>query len=144
MTHRILIVEDEIFVAIEIEQVVQELGHDVVGLAGDAETALKLSDMADIALVDLNLRDGPTGIGLGSQLAAAGKTVVFLTANPSQLGDGVPGALGVISKPLSDNELRQAISFAVARANASADVQPPERFHLFTMSQDAGSRQASM
>ena len=129
----VLIVEDEIFVAIEVESVLREMGHSPVGIAPDSRQAMALADTAEIALVDLNLHDGPTGIEVGRQLAARGVTVVFITANPSQLGDGVPGALGVLPKPVNDNELKAAINFvaAVHSRQHPLPVQPPRRLRLF-------------
>jgi DNA-binding NarL/FixJ family response regulator len=131
MTYRVLIVEDEFLVAAEIEQVVADMGHDPIGIAGDRKSALALASKADIALVDLNLRDGPTGTGIGKILAQThGVTVVFLTANPSQLGDGVPGTVGVLPKPATDRDLRDVVNYAVARRDAS-EAKPPRRLKLF-------------
>jgi len=126
MSCRILVVEDEIFVAIEIEHVVTELGHHAVGIAADSRKALELAPEAEVALVDLNLRDGPTGPGIGRMLAEKhGVTVLFVTANPAQLGEGIPGTLGVIPKPVNDDEMRQAVSFAVAHRRKLAATPPP-------------------
>lgn len=135
MSCKVLIVEDEIFVAIEVESVVREMGHVPVGIAADSRGAMVYAEEADIALVDLNLHDGPTGIEVGRSLAARGVTVVFITANPSQLGDGVPGALGVLPKPVNDQELRAAIAFVVAshRREHPVDVRPPRRLRLFEL-----------
>lgn len=131
MSYRVLIVEDEIIVATEIEYVVEELGYQSVGIATDQKSALALASQADIALVDLNLRDGPTGISIGKILAQThGVTVAFLTANPSQLGGGVPGALGVMPKPATDRDIRELVDYAVARRRA-ADARPPQRLRLF-------------
>ncbi|MBX3569379.1 MAG: response regulator [Rhizobiaceae bacterium] len=131
MSCKILVVEDEIFVAVEIESVVAELGHEPVGIAADASSALVLAPKTEIALVDLNLRDGPTGPELGRTLAERfGVTVLFMTANPSQLGDGIPGTIGVIAKPVMEDELRQAVNYAVSlRRRMRAD--PPRRLRLF-------------
>lgn len=131
MNCKILVVEDEIFVAVEIETVVSELGHHPVGIAADAASALTLADEAEVALVDLNLRDGPTGHQIGRTLAEQfGVSVVFITANPSQLGDGVPGTLGVLTKPVMEDDLRQAVTYAVAhRRRMPAD--PPAGLRLF-------------
>lgn len=127
---RILVVEDEIFVAVEIENVVAELGYESVGIAADSRTALGLGEQAEVAIVDLNLRDGPTGPSIGRTLAANGVTVLFITANPAQLGDGVPGAIGVMAKPVMDEELREAVHFVVAvRHNRAAT--PPAALQLF-------------
>jgi DNA-binding response OmpR family regulator len=129
---KILVVEDEIFVAIEIEYVISELGHNPVGIAADRAAALELGGRAEIALVDLNLRDGATGVEIGRELASRHDvTVLFMTANPSQLGDGVPGTLGVIAKPVADSELRAAIRYAVACHHEHMDAEPPARLQLF-------------
>jgi DNA-binding NtrC family response regulator len=132
MSCKVLVVEDEIFVAVEIENVVAELGHHPVGIAADAKTALDLAHEAEVALVDLNLRDGPTGPAIGLTLAEKfGVTVVFMTANPSQLGDGVAGTVGVIGKPVMDDEMRQTVTYAVAhRRRMPAD--PPASLRLFS------------
>jgi two-component system, response regulator PdtaR len=131
---RVLVVEDEIFVAIEIEYLVSQLGLEPVGIAPDSRTAMELAAEADLALVDLNLRDGPTGPEIGRTLAENhGVTVLFVTANPSQLGEGIPGTLGVIPKPVSDDDLRQAVNYAVA-TRSSEDAPPPPALTLFARS----------
>lgn len=128
---KVMVVEDEIFVATEIESMLEELGHHPVGIAMDSRSALDLAHLAEVALVDLNLRDGPTGSSLGRTLAEQfGVTVLYMTANPSQLGDGVPGTLGVLPKPVFDDELRQAIAYAIARRHR-VEAEPPHRMMLF-------------
>jgi CheY-like chemotaxis protein len=137
MTCRVLVVEDEIFVATEIESVVEELGYFPVGIAADAKTALVLAKGAELALVDLNLQDGPTGPELGRIMAEThGITVVYMTANPSQLGDGIPGTLGVLPKPVSDAELREAVLYAAAKRihNGHTTMKAPGRLRLFANS----------
>ena len=131
MTCRVLVVEDEIFVATEIEHVIDEMGLETAGIAADQKAAMALADQTDVALVDLNLKDGPTGIAIGRALAQRhGVTVLFMTANPSQLGGGVPGTIGVLPKPVTDSELRAAVLFAVARRDQT-DAIPPKRLQLF-------------
>lgn len=137
MTRNILVVEDEIFVATEIEHVIEEMGFTAIGIAADERSALSLAAQADVALVDLNLRDGPTGIRIGHILAQThGVTVLFMTANPSQLGEGVPGTVGVLPKPVTDRDLRAAVAYAVARHDA-AEATPPARLRLFDMQKPA-------
>ena len=134
MSCRILIVEDEIFVASEIEHIVAEMGHDPIGIAADKKGALRFAAGTDIALVDLNLRDGPTGIEIGRILAQThGVSVIFLTANPGQLGSGVPGTIGVVSKPVAERDLRDVVDYAAAR-RAAAEAKPPRRLTLFDWS----------
>jgi len=133
MSCKVLVVEDEIFVAAEFENLLYDLGHEPVGIASDSRQALALAEKAELAFVDLNLVDGPTGIDVGRKLAARGITVVYMTANPAQLGDGVPGTIGVIPKPVDNTELRQAVEFAVSvRRKAQPESQPPRRLRLFS------------
>lgn len=131
MTCRVLVVEDEFFVAIEIESVLREMGLVPVGIAPDSGKAKELAAEADLAFVDLNLADGPTGIDVGRGLADRGVTVIYMTANPAMLGDGVPGTVGVLPKPVNDAELRQAVHFAVHRHQKFPEIAPPERLRLF-------------
>lgn len=138
MKRKVLVVEDEIFVAIEIEHVIAEMGLSPIGIAADERSALALAEEADVALVDLNLQDGPTGAQIGRKLAQHGVTVVFMTANPSQLGDGVPGTVGVLPKPVTDRDLRAAVAYAVARHDAT-EATPPPRLKLFNGSAGAAN-----
>ena len=132
MSCKLLVVEDEIFVAIEIESVLQELGHLPVGIAADSRRAMELASEAELAFVDLNLVDGPTGMDLGRRLAHRGVTVLYMTVNPAQLGNGVPGTIGVLPKPVNERELRSAVEFAVAVRKSQPGVMPPSRMTLFS------------
>ncbi|WP_189426140.1 response regulator [Devosia pacifica] len=141
MSCRVLIVEDEIFVATDLEFLVEDLGFEPIGIAADQSSALQLAENADVALVDLNLRDGPTGIGIGRELAERhGVSVIYLTANPAQLGSGVEGTLGVLAKPASESALKQAITFAVQCHNHQPAEPPPalQRFDVRPEIQAAG------
>jgi CheY-like chemotaxis protein len=130
---RILVVEDEIFVAADVEHAVAEMGHEAVGIAADSTTALSLAPLAEVALVDLNLLDGPTGAELGRRLSETfGISVIYMTANPSQLGQGVKGTIGVLPKPVSDAELKLAVNYAIAHRQAAVAVAvKPSRLRLF-------------
>jgi DNA-binding NarL/FixJ family response regulator len=110
MTKRVLIVEDEIFVALEIEHIVRRSGLEVSAIAADRASALQAAAESDIALVDLNLRDGPTGVGIGQMLAEIyGVRVIYVTANPAQIGPSSAAALGVIAKPFRDVTIRETL-----------------------------------
>ena len=126
MPARILIVEDEMLVALEMESILEEHGYDVVGIASDLEGALTFADRnVDLALVDLNLRDGLTGPEIGRRLANEHRAkVLFVTANPRLLGDGIAGTIGVLTKPTDESSLTSAIAFALSR---SAEAPPALR-----------------
>ncbi|MGV3769023.1 MAG: response regulator [Sphingobium phenoxybenzoativorans] len=113
MTKRVLIVEDEIFVALEIEHIVRAVGMEVSAIAADRKDALAAAPDSDIALVDLNLRDGPTGPLIGQALAERhGVRVIYVTANPAQIGASAANALGVITKPFRETTIRAALMAA--------------------------------
>lgn len=115
MPRRVLIVEDEIFVALEIEQVVEAAGLQVGAIAADEANALAAAPDCDIALVDLNLRDGPTGPRIGLQLARRyGMRVIYVTANPAQIGEASVAAMGVVTKPFRSQSIRAALELAAA------------------------------
>lgn len=118
MADSILIVEDEILVAMEMESILQEHGYDVVGIASDLEGALAFANRnVDLALVDLNLRDGLTGPEIGRRLANEHRAkVLFVTANPPLLGDGIAGTIGVLTKPTDEPSLTSAVAFALQRS----------------------------
>lgn len=130
MTYKILIVEDQLLIALHTEDAVLALGHDVVGIAANQHDALQHAHCCEIALVDVQLQDGITGPSIGEALAKSGATVVFMTANPDLLGSGVPGTLGVISKPIFDLELVGAIQYA-ADLRSGTQALAPGRFKRF-------------
>jgi DNA-binding response OmpR family regulator len=105
----ILIVEDEIFVAMDIERILADAGYTVKAIAPDRETALEHADAVDIAFVDINLRDGQTGPSIACDLARRnGTKVIYVTANPAQIDPVATTALGYIRKPFSESAIRAA------------------------------------
>ncbi|WP_242128832.1 response regulator [Sphingobium sp. Sx8-8] len=115
MSKKVLIVEDEIFVALEIEHIVEDAGFTVGAIAADRQAALDAAGDCDIALVDLNLRDGPTGPGIGVELASQfGIRVIYVTANPAQIGAASVAALGVITKPFRAHSITETLHLAAA------------------------------
>ena len=131
MPARILIVEDEMLVAVELESILEDLGYEPIGIAPDLTSAEEyFDDRIDLALVDLNLRDGLTGPEIGRLLGAKGVSVLFITANPRLLGDGVAGAVGVLTKPTDEATVRQAVDYALG-IREGRPVEPPSALRLF-------------
>lgn len=129
MAKRVLIVEDEILVALDMEDALVDAGYEIVGIAADRREALSMASHADVALVDLNLRDGPTGIGIGMELSGTfGVHVLFLTANPASITTAVTGTVGCLGKPCPPAEICAAIDFAIERQTRAA----PAALNLFS------------
>ncbi len=132
MAAKILIVEDEIIVAMSTQMILRQLGHEPVGIAPDLDNALRLAEkMPDLALVDLNLRDGLTGPQIGARLSQHhGVAVLFITANPRILGDGIAGTIGVLTKPTDRDAIKQAVDYAL-RIKRGEQVEPPTALRTF-------------
>ena len=122
MTKTALIVEDEIFVALDLERLLVDGGYQVAGIAADAESALQAAPGCGFAFVDVNLRDGPTGPRIAEQIARDyGVKVVFVTANPAQIDCGRDCALGYIRKPFSESAILAAAALAAEGRSPAAN-----------------------
>lgn len=132
MTAKVLIVEDEMLVAADLEASLEELGFQPIGVAADRESALRLvQKRPDVALVDVNLLDGPTGPEIGRQLARDyNVSVVFVTANPGQVLPGPPETLGVMSKPCDPVSVGLLIAYALG-CRRGQPVPPPRGLLTF-------------
>ena len=111
---KILIFEDEIFVAMHLEEAFEDLGCDVIEIAPDTETVLELGKQEPhVAVVDLNLGDGFTGSKIARELANRyGTKVYYLTGNPREAGEPFEGLLGVKSKRWGESDLREIVAAA--------------------------------
>ena len=128
---RVLIVEDEAIVALELELAVQAAGHVVAGVAADLREAVAVAREGDVdlALLDINLRDGRTGVRIAELLAKDHRiSVVFLTANPDLVPQGFADALGVYPKPYEIEAVGELIRFAARVRQTDTAGDPPRRF----------------
>ncbi len=115
---RVLIVEDEFIIAMEYELMLKDEGHEVVGVAAHAETALAIAreHKPDLALVDMNLRDGATGPEIAEYLCKAFEVpVLFISANSGELPDHLHGALGALAKPVNKPRFIETLRYIAAR-----------------------------
>ena len=124
---RILIVEDERLIAMQLEDDITDAGHEVVGSAMSSREAIRLAERTrpDLALVDIHLADGPTGVEVVRQLAGPDNVVVFMTSNVKRIPADFAGAAGVLNKPVSTHGLHQALRFIRARMENDAGAAKP-------------------
>jgi DNA-binding response OmpR family regulator len=104
---RLLIVEDEPFIATDLEMIVTGQGHEVVGVADSLSEAMDQAGAVgpQAALVDINLRDGFTGVEIARRLSSQGVRVGFVTGNLDQIPADFAGANGAVEKPFSDHSV---------------------------------------
>jgi DNA-directed RNA polymerase specialized sigma24 family protein len=113
----ILIIEDEPLIAMDIEQMVESLGHRVVGTARThAEaTAMFRNSRAKMILADIQLADGSSGIDAVNEiLANTSVPVIFITAFPERLLTGErPEPAFLVTKPFNPDMVKALISQAL-------------------------------
>ncbi len=111
----ILVVEDHALVAMELEAIIEAAGHVSAGWAMSASEAdalvAALPELPDLALVDVNLGDGPSGIDVAQRLRDHDVEVVFMTANAKRLAEDMHGAIGIMAKPYSSRAVHAALSY---------------------------------
>ncbi|MDR6294552.1 CheY-like chemotaxis protein/DNA-directed RNA polymerase specialized sigma24 family protein [Inquilinus ginsengisoli] len=115
---RILIIEDEPLIAMDIARIVEEMGHTVCGTAADHAEALALSQRTapHIVLADIQLKGGDSGIAAVQDiLRAISVPVVFVTGFPERLltGERLEPTF-VVTKPFKPDALVSVIGQALA------------------------------
>ena len=116
---RVLIIEDEPIIAMDLQQLVESAGHDVVGVAATEEEAVAIaeSERPSLVLADVNLGAGGNGVSAVERiLARHAAPVIFVTAYPERLltGSRVEPAF-IITKPFEPTVLAVATYQAVTR-----------------------------
>lgn len=115
---RIMVIEDETIIAMDLKGIVQAMGHNVTGVARTHSAAIELaqSERPDLILADIQLADGSSGIdAVNDLLHDLGEIpVIFITAFPDRLLTGDrPEPAFLISKPYSEEQVRSAVSQAM-------------------------------
>jgi two-component SAPR family response regulator len=107
---RVLIVEDQYYVATEMRAIVGRLGGVVIGPAKNAETALELlkREAPDVAILDVNL-DGRRVYPVAEALRAMGKPFVFATGYESWAVDPRFASTPLVGKPVTAAAITTAI-----------------------------------
>lgn len=115
---KVMIIEDEAIIAMDLESIVGEMGHQVTGIAKTETEALKLykSETPDLILSDIQLADLSSGIDAVNKILGdnADIPVIFITAFPERLLTGEsPEPAFLIAKPYTEDQVRSAVSQAM-------------------------------
>jgi CheY-like chemotaxis protein len=112
---KILIIEDEAILVMDMEAVVEDTGHRVVAdvASVDELQSLDLSEPPDLAFVDINLSKGSSGLDASILVRSrwSNAYIVFVTANPGKVPAGHAGSHGIIAKPFTQRGLVAALSY---------------------------------
>jgi CheY-like chemotaxis protein len=113
----VLIIEDEPIIAMDLEALVEGLGHTVTDVARTRSEALKAvaKSRPGLVLADIQLADGSSGLdAVNDILGALEVPVIFITAYPERLLTGAkPEPAFLITKPFQTNTLKAVISQAL-------------------------------
>jgi CheY-like chemotaxis protein len=113
----VLIIEDEPIIALDLESLLESLGHRVTGVARTEKEALRLAQAKrpGLVLADIQLADGSSGIdAVNAMLSNFEVPVIFITAFPERLLTGEkPEPAFLITKPFVPEMVKAVVSQAL-------------------------------
>ena len=136
---RILVVEDETIVALDVKDRLTDLGYEVAGVADRGAEALELaaSTRPDLVLMDIRLKGEMDGITTAEEIRQRWRIpVIYLTAfsEDSTLQRAkVTEPFGYIIKPFEDREIQSAIEMALYKHQAEERLRDSERRYATTL-----------
>ena len=114
---KVMIIEDEPIIAMDLESLVEDLGHSVTGTARTHKEAVALAERArpGLILADIQLADGSSGLeAINEILNNFEVPVIFITAYPERLLTGErPEPTFLITKPFQPETIRAVVSQAL-------------------------------
>jgi CheY-like chemotaxis protein len=117
LASRVLIIEDEPIIALDLENLITELGHEVVATAATRDQAVELAlkKRPGLILADINLGEGGSGLDAVSKiLDSFDVPVIFVTAYPEKLLTGErPEPTYLIAKPFLPEALQATVGQAL-------------------------------
>ena len=122
----VLIVEDEALIAMMMEDALVARGHRVVGVADTLSSALDLAGAhaIDLALCDVRLANGDSGVDVARALAQQGIPVVYVSGNcPADAPH--PLVIGCVNKPVPVAALHATVLAACQIAEGGEVAVPP-------------------
>jgi CheY-like chemotaxis protein len=127
----VLIIEDEPFIALDLQALVEEQGHRVVDVARTHREAVEAvhRQMPGLILADIQLADGSSGLEAVNQiLETVSVPVIFITAYPERFLTGTPPEPAfLVTKPFNIDSLKAVISQALFFDRKSRRKDEPEK-----------------
>ncbi len=118
---RILVVEDEALIAMDLQALLEDAGYRVLGPANSSAAALALIDTEepDVALLDVNLGRSDA-FGVANVLTERKTQMIFLTGHTAHKLPPAHRHLPLVSKPYLPQVLLQAVERALEQRQAAA------------------------
>jgi AmiR/NasT family two-component response regulator len=117
---KVLIAEDEAIIRLDLKEMLEEEGYEVVGEAADGEAAIRLATEREPDLVIMDIKmPGLDGLSAAERIVDEGMAAVLILTAFSQRDlvrrAAEAGAMGYLVKPFQKSDLMPAIDIAVAR-----------------------------
>src|ERR687891_1379283 len=125
---KVLIAEDEAIIRLDLKEMLEEEGFDVVGEASDGEAAMRLARerVPDLVIMDIKM-PGMDGLTAAERIVSEDLAAVLILTAFSQKDlvqrAAEAGALGYLVKPFQKSDLMPAIDIALARYSQLAAVR---------------------
>jgi DNA-directed RNA polymerase specialized sigma24 family protein/CheY-like chemotaxis protein len=114
---KVLIIEDEPIISLDLQSIVREMGHSVAAIATTRDEAVRAARQSEpgLVLADIKLADGSSGIDAVRQILSEVQVpIVFITAYPERLLTGErPEPTFLVTKPFVPETVRVAVSQAL-------------------------------
>lgn len=116
-TTKVLIIEDEPIISLDLQSIVREMGHSVAAIATTRDEAVRAARKTEpgLVLADIKLADGSSGIDAVREILSEVQVpIVFITAYPERLLTGErPEPTFLVTKPFVPETVRVAVSQAL-------------------------------
>lgn len=129
----LMIVEDEVLVAIVLRDELQDAGYHVLDLTDRHAEALDVAKASkpDLALVNIRLAGRDDGIELAAQLKALGIPVLLISGQISRARSAMTVAIASLPKPYAAADMVLAVDYLLARLQGDLSLAKPERLEVF-------------
>ena len=113
---RVLVVEDEFFISLDIKELLEKLGHVVIAIAVSADAAINIAaaEVPDVVLMDIRLIGPRDGIDAAAEIQSRlGIGIIFVTANmdpATRMRAQAVNPIALLEKPLTEHRLRQGLA----------------------------------
>jgi two-component system, response regulator PdtaR len=129
----LLIVEDQILLAMGLRDELEDSGYRVLKLAVAHQEALNFARAVkpDLALVNIQLADGDDGVALARDLKALGIPVLFISGQPDRARLAKAVGIASLSKPYSPAEMVEAVGYLFRHEHGDESRPRPPALEMF-------------
>lgn len=132
-TETLMIVEDEVLIAMALRDELQDAGYKVLNLTDRHAEALEVAraEKPDLALVNIRLAGRDDGIELSEDLKALGIPVLLISGQVSRARSAKTVAIASMPKPYDAAEMVLAVAYLLASLDGDRSPPRPAKLEVF-------------